>query len=87
MDLTRPAIELHIERLVLTGFGAADGTPIGAALQLELARLLAAEGLDGLSGARRQVERVDAGTVPFSPATPQALGRRVAGSVHAELSR
>jgi hypothetical protein len=87
MDLTRPAIELHIERLVLTGFGAADGAPLGAALQQELGRLLAAGGVDALLGARHQVERVDAGTVPFSPATPQALGRRVAGAVHTELSR
>lgn len=38
-------VELHIEQLVLHGFAPSDRYRIGAAIQQELARLLAQQGI------------------------------------------
>jgi len=81
-------IKLHIERLVLDGLPAsgADGPRLRAAVEAELARLLATGGLSR--------ELATGGAVPQLPAPaisvdrgeqPGALGRAVARSVHAGI--
>jgi hypothetical protein len=88
MDLTRPAVELHIERLVLSGFAPGDGPVIGAAFQRELARLLAGGGGIAPLGSGSRIERVDAGAVALLPgSSPHVAGREIASAVYGGLSR
>ena len=94
-DKTPPAnlpatreVMLHIERLVMDGV-ALDGGQIAqlrAALQGELTRLLQRDGGAALQGGaapllQAPVVRISA---PFQPAD---LGRQIARSVHASLSK
>jgi hypothetical protein len=81
------AIELRIEELVLYGFSPADRLRIAAALEGELARLLAERGLpQGLAdGAGR--DAIDAGSFVRGPlATPVSIGGEVAHAVYGGLS-
>jgi hypothetical protein len=82
------AIELRIEELVLYGFSPADRLRIGAALEGELARLLAEGGLpEGLAGGT-QVEAIDAGSFVRGPlATPVSIGGEVAQAVYKGMNR
>lgn len=80
------AVELHVGELVLAGFRPEDRHRIGAALQGELARLLADEGVPpGLAGG------VEAATLRASPADlprdahPALVGARLARSVYRAL--
>jgi hypothetical protein len=79
----RPNIELHIEELVLDGFAPGDRQRIGAAVQHELARLLAERGAppgweQGGAGAR-----MGAGTMRLTAgAKPEAIGAQVARAVY-----
>ena len=86
--LSPQSFEVHIEELVLHGFSAADRLRIGAALEGELARLLADRGLpEGLAGGA-QVEAIDAGSFLRAPlATPVSIGREVAQAVYGGLER
>ncbi len=81
------SLEVHIEELVLHGFSPADRLRIGAALERELARLLAERGLpEGLPGGA-QVEAIDAGSFVRGPlATPVSIGGEVARAVYGGLS-
>lgn len=82
------SFEVHIEELVLHGFSAADRLRIGAALERELARLLAERGLpEGLAGGA-QVEAIDAGSFVRGPlANPGSIGCDVARAVYGGLGR
>jgi hypothetical protein len=81
-----PSVELHVESLVLAGFRPEDRHRIGAALQGELARLLAERGvppgLDG--GVDAAVLRAAAVDLPRD-AHPAAVGARLARSVYGAL--
>lgn len=79
----RPAINLHIEELVLYGFAPGDRHGIGEAVEQELTRLFASE----LLTRHESVERVDGGTfrVP-SGAKPAAVGAQIAGAIHGGLN-
>ena len=77
-------VEVHVDELVLTGFGRVDGELVARAFQRELTRLL---GDDGVS-----VRRVSADVVDDLPALPRTgsarqLGRALARSVHSGLKR
>ncbi len=83
----RPAIELHIDELVLHGFNPADRRRIGEAVERELARLLGEEGIPGGSG-DVQISRLDGGSITLAPgARPEAVGAEIARSVHGSLNR
>lgn len=82
------AIEVHIEELVLEGVSAADRLSVGAAVERELARLLAEHGVpEGLTaGPARQT--VDGGSFERGPrASPTRIGDQVAGAVYRSLGR
>jgi hypothetical protein len=81
-------IELHIERLVLDDLPvtSAEGPRVRAAVESELARLLAAGSVirELISGGA--VPRVDAPRISIGPRErPDAIGRAVARSVHAGI--
>jgi hypothetical protein len=76
------AIELHIERLVLSGFEGRDGPVIGEALSHELARLLTTPQASAELTENREVDRVDAGSVSMAPGSPVKTGREVARAVY-----
>ena len=78
-------IELHIERIVLDGLQVAprDRTQLQAAVQTELARLLAAGGLRSelLSGGA--MRSLGAGEIHVTNnMSPLHLGNRIAQAVH-----
>ena len=79
-------INVAIDRLVLDGLdvAAADRPHLRAAVEAELARLIASGGIDVSSG----------GAVPSVPAppigvssSPKNLGRAIAGSVYGGIGR
>ena len=80
-------VELHVESLVLTGFQAGHRHRIGAALQVELTRLLEERGLpDGLVGGL-DAALLRAAEAEFpADAAPATIGRRVARSVYDALT-
>ncbi|MGK9169296.1 hypothetical protein KXR53_23480 [Inquilinus limosus] len=81
-------IELHIERLVLDGLPvtAAEGPRVRAAVEAELARLLAAGGLGRDLAAGGALPRLSAPPIHLGRGErPDAIGRAVARSVHAGI--
>jgi hypothetical protein len=81
------SIELHIDELALEGFSAADGRAIAAAMERELARLLAGPNAP-LAGARRSLslDRLDAGELTLPPrAKPAQIGVAAARAVSRSL--
>jgi hypothetical protein len=80
------AIKLHIEELVLHGFESADRAALGAALETELARLLAAGDAESLTRAGR-VARLDGGAFELpAHAGPEVAGTRLARAVYDGLT-
>jgi hypothetical protein len=83
-------IRVHIERLVIEGLPVPPGQRplIKAALEAELADKLAAGGPGAEVLAGGAIPRLAAGTIHL-PARPgaAALGRQIAGAVHAGLAR
>jgi hypothetical protein len=81
-------IELHIDELVLHGFAARDRHRIAAAVQLELARLIAADGHARLVKTPLAVESIDGGAfkVPAG-AKPQAAGTQIARALYRSMGR
>ncbi len=88
-----PALDLHIDSLVLHGFSAADGRRAGTAFEQELARLLAGSGApvsEYASGSSVLAELCTAANpAPLSselvPGRPELTGRRAARALHARL--
>ena len=81
-------IEVHIERLVLDGLPvtAAEGPRVRAAVEGELARMLAAGSVSRELISGGAVPRVDAPGMSIGPRErPDAIGRAVARSVHAGI--
>ncbi len=85
--MNRSAIELHIERLVLSGFESNDAPVIGAALRDELARLLAMPQTGGAMMENRELSRIDAGSVSIGLDRPVDTGRQVARAVYRGMGR
>jgi hypothetical protein len=83
-------VHLHIEQLVLEGLpvGAGDGGAIGAAVETELTRLLAAGvlGLDLRSGGSRP--SVSAESIHLSGNdTPGSVGRQIGRAIFGGINR
>lgn len=82
-----PSVEIHIEELVLRGFAGSDHLRIGAAIERELSRLIAQQGMQALPIAPIALDRVDAGSFQLAvSANPQTVGRNVAQRVYRQLS-
>lgn len=81
-------IDLHIEELILEDFRPSDRHRIGAAVERELARLLAERGLPSGLAQGADLPRLDGGSFEAKPgARPEAVGRQVAGAVYGGLKR
>lgn len=81
-----PSVEVHIEELILRGFAANDHLQIGAAIEQELSRLIAQQGIQCLRTAPN-LDHLDAGTIQLAAnARPQAVGQNVAQRVYGQLS-
>ncbi len=85
---SRRSVKMHIEELVLYGFGAGDRYHIGEAVQRELARLLTQRGIAGTLPANRSIEALDAGSFSLMPgAKAQNIGAQAARAVYRGLTR
>ena len=85
MGVTRDAVTLHIEELVLSGFPPGSRHAIGDAVQAELTRLLSERGV-GDAVARGGQGDLEGGTFRL-PERPNALasGSGIAHQVYAAL--
>ncbi len=82
-----PNIEIEIEELVLHGFAPGDRATIGEAVQRELTRLLAEQGLASMN---RPIEiaHVNGGAFDVRPgAKSETIGAQIARKVYGGLSR
>lgn len=81
-------IELHIEELVLHGFPPTDRHALGDAVEHELARLLAEQGLPHWLASGGGLARVDGGKFDVAPgAQPDGIGAQVAQAVFRGLGK
>lgn len=77
-------MELHIDALVLRGFGSGMQHEIRAAMERELVDLLSGEGMTS----RRDASRLDAGSFKVKSRTNgQAIGAQLARSVYRGIVR
>lgn len=77
------AVEVHIEELVLHGFGAGDRFPISDAVEQELTRLLAEQDGWNLPSGPLVIERLNGGTFKVAlGGRPAGVGWDVARAVH-----
>lgn len=82
-----PAIQLHIDELVLHGFAPADRLQIADAVQAELTRLFAEQGASSALRQGGEAGRLQAEPISVTPAMPAgAIGTQVARSVYGSLS-
>jgi hypothetical protein len=81
-------IGLHVDELVLHGFSPLDGRRIADAVQAELTRLLAEQGLPQSLMRRVAVDFIDAGEVRMPAAgSARGIGSRLAGGLYRGLKR
>lgn len=77
-----PAVEVHVEELVLHGFAPGDRAGIAAAVERELARLLARDGVPEAWRRPGERERLDGGAFRHTPDAPR---RRTGAAVAREV--
>lgn len=81
-------VELHIDEIVLHGFAHRDRYVIHEAIQSELTRLIAENGLPSSSRQGGDAARLDAGAVTVQKGMPpDAIGRQVAYAVYRGLGQ
>ena len=81
-------VELHIEELVLYGFASKDRRMIGEAVQRELTRLFAEQGIHPSLGKSYDAAKLDGGAFNVkSGAKAEAIGTQVAQSVYGGLRK
>jgi hypothetical protein len=78
------SVNLHIERLILDGLSASDaeGPIIGAAVERELARLLATGGLEASLRSGGTWTGVPVGAAQLTASKPAQLGQQIAQAVY-----
>lgn len=82
-----PALNFHIERLTLHGFSALDRNRIGAAMEAELARLLAEGEVPPVLAQGGVINQLDGGAFEMaSGIPPRVVGVRIAQAIYGELS-
>ncbi len=81
-------IELHIEELVLHGFSPNDRHAIGEAVQRELTRLFAEQGVHSSLRRAFEADRVDGGVFHVKPgARAEGIGRQLGQTVYSGLQQ
>lgn len=83
-------IELHVERLILDGLAISPrhSANLKAALEAELTRLLAADGLSGGLSRGGSVAHLPRSTIQLSgEADPTGLGQQIAAAVHGQIGK
>lgn len=81
-----PSLDLHIERLNLHGFSALDRHRIGAAMQAELTRLLAEQGIPPALAQGGVMKQLDGGTFEMAAGMPpRIVGVRIARAIYGGL--
>ena len=83
-------IQLHIERLILDGvtLGPGQRVLVQAAVEAELTRLLAANGLDPTLATGGALPRVQANSIHLAaPSQPANLGNQIAGAVYSGIGQ
>ena len=81
------AINLHIDELVLHNFAPGDRYAIAAALERELTRLFAAEGVPPELAQTSGAARLDGGSFNVPPGAPPAvIGAHLARTVYQNLA-
>lgn len=84
----KPNIELHIEELILHGFAPSDRYLIGAAVEQELTKLFAEQGVPPSLAHGGEMARLDAGTFQLAmDSKANAVGIQIAQAVYGGLSR
>ncbi len=82
------SVSLHIESLVLDGFAPSDRYRIGAAVQRELERLVATQGLPPTLGRKGEIARLDGGEFQVArSAKADAIGTQIAQAVYGGFYR
>jgi hypothetical protein len=88
MGMTPKNIELHIEELVLHGFAPGDRYRIGEAVERELARLLADQGVPQSLERGGEIASVDGGAFDMAQGSrADVVGVEVAKAVYGGLRR
>lgn len=81
-------IELHIEELVLHGFEPGDHYRIAQAVEAELTRLFAEQGVPPSLVQGGGIPHLDGGTFEAAPgSTAETIGARVAQTLYGGLNR
>lgn len=81
-----PNIEIQVEELILHGFAPGDRASIGEAVQSELTRLIAEQGLASLNH-NVEIARVNGGAFDVKPgARSETTGAQIAQSVFKGLN-
>ena len=81
------AVELHIEELVLHGFAPGDRHRIADAVERELARLFAEQGVPRALQSGFESPRLDAGSFNFAPdSRAETIGAEVARAIYGGFS-
>ena len=83
-------VTLHIERVVLDGLPVSDGAgpQVQAAIETELARLIAVGGVSAAFYAGQVVPSVRAGDIRMTPGASHAdVGRQIAGALYGGISK
>jgi hypothetical protein len=81
-------IELHIEELILHGFAAKDRNAIAGAVQHELQRLFAEQGVPQQLEQSRTVGRLNTGPFTVQPGSrAETIGAQVAQTVYEGLGQ
>jgi hypothetical protein len=76
-------IALHIEELILHGFAPADRNGIAAAIERELARLFAEQGMPPSLGQDDDMVQLEGGSFKLVPGSrPDAIGAQVARAIY-----
>lgn len=79
-------INLHIEELVLHGFAPGDRYRIGEAVQQELTRMFAEQGVPRSLAEGGEIGRLDAGAFEMaSGAKPEVVGTQIAQAIYGGL--
>lgn len=84
--MMEPNIELTIEQLVLHGFSPGDRHRIGTAIQQELARLLAEQGVPPGVAQGKTIGKLDGGAFEMKAGTPpRVIGAQIAQAIYGGL--
>ncbi len=84
----RPSVEWRIEELVLHGFSPGDRYRIGEAVERELTRLLAEQGVPPSLNELGEVDRLDGGEFKIATGTQaETIGVQVARALYSRLNK